>query len=64
LIEYCKKENCINLIKDIYLAVNKEVQSKYWDYYTNKQFFENKRPDIREDFNSLYREIQLQQILK
>lgn len=64
LIEYCKKENCINLIKDIYLKVNEEVQSKTWDYYANKEYFLNKRPDIREDFNSLYRDIQLQQILR
>lgn len=64
LIEYCKKEKCTELVKDIYLKVNKEVQKKVWDYYTNKQYFENKRTDIREDFNSLYIEIQLQQILR
>jgi len=64
LIGYCKKENCIELVKDIYLEVNKEVQNKFWDYYTNKQHFKTKREDIREMFNSLYRDIQLQQILR
>ena len=64
LIDYCKKENCIELIKDIYNNVNKEVQSKSWDYYTNKQYYDIKRDDIRETFNSLYRDIQLQQILR
>ncbi len=64
LIDYCKKENCIDLIKDIYSNVNKEVQSKSWDYYTNKQYYNIKRDDIRETFNSLYRDIQLQQILR
>ena len=64
LIDYCKKEKCIELVKDIYLEVNKIVQSKHWDYYTNRQFYNNKRDDIRETFNSLYRDIQLQQILR
>ena len=64
LIDYCKKEKCIELVKDIYLEVNKIVQSKNWDYYTNRQFYNNKRDDIRETFNSLYRDIQLQQILR
>ena len=43
LIEYCKKENCIELVKDIYLEVNKEVQNKFWDHYANKQYFKTKR---------------------
>ena len=64
LIEYCKKENCIELVKDIYLEVNKEVQNKFWDHYANKQYFKTKREDIRETFNQLYRDIQLQQILR
>jgi len=64
LIDYCKKEKCIELVKDIYLEVNKIVQSKHWDYYTNREFYNNKRDDIRETFNSLYRDIQLQQILR
>lgn len=64
LIDYCKKEKCIELIKDIYENVNKEVQQKSWDYYTNKQYYDIKRDDIRETFNSLYRDIQLQQILR
>jgi hypothetical protein len=64
LIEYCKKENCIELVKDIYLEVNKDVQNKFWDHYANKQYFKTKREDIRETFNTLYRDIQLQQILR
>jgi len=64
LIEYCKKENCIELVKDIYLEVNKDVQNKFWDHYANKQYFKTKREDIRETFNQLYRDIQLQQILR
>lgn len=64
LIEYCKKENCIELVKDIYLIINKEVQAKFWDHFVNKQFFRIEREDIRETFNQLYRDIQLQQILR
>jgi hypothetical protein len=50
--------------KFIYLEVNKEVQNKFWDHYANKQYFKTKREDIRETFNQLYRDIQLQQILR
>lgn len=64
LIEYCKKENCIDIVKEIYDLVNEDVQRKHWDYYSGKEYFNNKRPDIREFFNTLYREIQLQQILR
>ena len=59
-----KYDNCIELVKDIYLEVNKDVQNKFWDYYANKQYFKTKREDIRETFNQLYRDIQLQQILR
>lgn len=64
LIEYCKKENCIELVKDIYLIINKDVQMKVYNYYTNEKLFKHKREDIRETFNQLYRDIQLQQILR
>jgi hypothetical protein len=64
LIDYCKKENCIELVKEVYDLTNKDVQRKYWDYYSGKEHFNNKREDIREYFNILYREIQLQQILR
>lgn len=63
LIDYCKLYNCEDLIKDIYLDINKIVQKKTLDYYSNKSYYEV-REDIRTTFNSLYRDIQLQKILK
>lgn len=64
LIEYCNTENCQDLIKDIYLSVNYEVQRIYYDYYTNQRLYVTEREDIRDSFNSLYREIQIYRLLK
>jgi hypothetical protein len=64
LIDYCKNRNCIDLVKDIYLDINKNVQGKSYDYYTGKEYPNVKNEKIRETFRTLYREIQLQQILK
>jgi len=63
-IEFCNKEKSENLIKDIYLKVNTKVQKSYYDYYQNRSFFLVEREDIRDAFNSLYREIQIYQLLK
>jgi len=63
LVDYCKNENCIELVKDIYFKINIEVQRKSWDHYSNIQYYVI-REDIRETFNQLYRDIQLQQILR
>jgi hypothetical protein len=63
-IEFCDKEKSKYLIKDIYIKVNSKVQSSYYDYYQNKSIFLVEREDIRDAFNSLYREIQIYQLLK
>jgi hypothetical protein len=64
LIEYCQIYDCTDLIKDVYQSVNVDVQKNFWDYYSAKWIYSNNRQDIRERFNTLYRDIQLQQILK
>jgi hypothetical protein len=63
-IEFCIKENSEHLIKDIYLRVNSKVQRSYYDYHQNRNLFLVEREDIRDTFNSLYREIQIYQLLK
>jgi hypothetical protein len=62
LVFYCKKFNCMTLIKEAYDVVNKSVQSKEWDYYANKKFF-TYTEEIREDFLGLYRQIKLAELL-
>jgi hypothetical protein len=62
LVLYCKKFDSMLLIKEVYDHVNKSVQSKDRDYYTNKQFF-TYTEEIREEFNGLYRQIKLADLL-
>lgn len=62
LILYCKKFDSMLLIKDIYEDVNKEVQDKFYDFYSNKQIYSFDE-EIRDEFNSLYRQIKLADLL-
>jgi len=62
MVDWCKKENCLHLIKDSYDLVNKKVQRTTYDYWQNKQVYDYNK-EIRDDFNTLYRDIQISQIL-
>ena len=62
LIKYCKKFDSILLIKEAYDKVNDEVNGKEYDYYTNKNYFLYTE-EIRQEFNSLYRQIKLAELL-
>lgn len=62
LVNWCKKENCIPLIKENYNEVNKKVQKTYYDWYVNKEV-SSYSDDIREEFRTLYRDIQISMIL-
>lgn len=64
LIDYCVKFNCKDKIKEIYLEVNKHVQLTSRNWYSNELIYNVDRIDIRSEFSSLYRDIQLSQILK
>ncbi len=64
LTDYCKEFNCLDKIKEIYSLVNINVQSNYKNWYNNELIYNINRSDIRDEFNSLYRDIQLSQILK
>ena len=63
MVIYCKDNKCLDLIKEIYENVNKQIQKGWYDHYTNKEIHDIPK-HIREEFNSLYRDIQLSQILK
>ena len=62
MVDWCVKEECADLIKECYDVVNKKVQRGYYDYYTNSKKYDYKE-EIREDFRTLYRDIQINQIL-
>lgn len=62
MVDWCKKEDCIDMIKDCYDDIKKTVNRTDYDYYSNKTTWEY-REDIRDDYRTLYRDIQINQIL-
>ena len=62
LVARCKKNDCISLIKENYEKVNTEVQKAYFDYYLNK-YISDYSVEVREEFRTLYRDIQISMIL-
>lgn len=62
MVSWCKKENCFDLIKSNYDSINKKVSRKYHDYYANKDYYEYDET-IREEFRTLYRDIQISLVL-
>lgn len=63
LVKYCKENDCMFYLKEEFDRVNKELQRYYFDYYSQKKIFSNKRQDIRDNFSIIYRQIQIDQIL-
>ena len=52
----------MDIVKDCYDYVNKLVQAQDYDWYTNKSYYIF-NDEIREEFNSLYRQIKIQSLL-
>jgi len=62
IIFYCKKFDSMDIVKDCYDYVNKSVQAQDYDWYTNKSYYIFS-DEIREEFNSLYRQIKIRSLL-
>ena len=62
LVKWTDKENCFNLVKEIYEDVLKVVTRQSWDYYSNKKHYDYCK-EIRDEFQSLYRHIQISKII-
>lgn len=62
MVDWCIKNNCTEIIKECYDDINKKVQKGHYDYWSNKTEY-NYNQKIREDFSTLYRDIQINQIL-
>jgi hypothetical protein len=62
LIDWSEKNDAWYLVKPIYEEINKKIQKKYRDYYLSKDYYEYDF-DIREEFRTLWREIQINKIL-
>lgn len=61
LVKYCKKFDCMTLIKESFDYVNNEVQYEDYDWHSNKKFYPFDE-EVRTEFNSLYRQIKVQSI--
>ena len=46
----------------LYEKINKDVQKEYYDYWQKTKYY-NYNPEIREEFRTLWREIQINKIL-
>jgi hypothetical protein len=62
MTKWVKKEECFSLIKENYDNVKKIVNKQNYDHYSNIKKYEYPQ-EIRDDFDRLYREIQINQIL-
>lgn len=62
MVKWCLRENCIDLIKDCYEQIQTKVNRKDHDYWSNKYTFEYD-DEIRSDYQTLYRDIQINMIL-
>lgn len=62
LTDWATREGCFSLIKENYDDVKKVVNRKYYDYYAKRDVYDYTQ-EIRDDFDRVYREIQINQIL-
>lgn len=62
MVKWSNKHNCYDLIKENFDIVLKRIQYSYYDYWTNKNIYEYSE-NIRTEFQTLYRQIQINQLL-
>ena len=62
IVKYCVENECFDMLKEIYTKVNKKTQDTHWTSF-NTQIYYIPNEEIRENFNSLYRDIIIKQIL-
>jgi len=62
LIDWSEKNDAWYLVKPKYEEINKKIQKSYYDYYQQKDCYDYDF-EIREEFRTLWREIQINKIL-
>jgi hypothetical protein len=62
LIDWSEKNDAWYLVKSKYEEINKKIQKNYYDYYQQKDCYEYEF-EIREEFRTLWREIQINKII-
>jgi hypothetical protein len=58
MVNWCRKENCIDLIKENYKSLGGLVNKSQIDWYSQKKEYDYCE-EIREEYKTLYREIQI-----
>lgn len=62
MVDWAVENDCYDLIKENFDSVLKQVQKKEHDYYSNTSSY-NYSEEIRNEFLTLYRQIQINQII-
>jgi hypothetical protein len=62
MVKWTDKENCFDKVKANYESISKKVERKEYDHFSNNYSYEYK-DEIREEFQSLYRHIQISKII-
>jgi hypothetical protein len=62
LIDWSEKNDAWYLVKPVYEDINKTIQKKYHDYWQKKDYYDFDY-EIREEFRTLWREIQINKII-
>jgi hypothetical protein len=62
MVDFCEKNDCHALLKGCYDKVKKTVMVGHHDYYSSSDFY-NYPLEIRDEFENLYRDIQINRII-
>lgn len=62
MIDWANEEKCFSLIKDNYMKAKSKVNRFYYNHYTKIKNYDYEE-EIRDEFDSLYREIIMLQLL-
>jgi hypothetical protein len=62
MVKWTNKENCFDKVKPNYELINKKVERREYNPFSNKYLYEYK-DEIRQEFQSLYRHIQISKII-
>lgn len=62
MVKWSIKNNCYGLIKENFDIISKRVHRNSYDYWVNKNIYQYS-DDIRTEFQTLYRQIQINQLL-
>jgi hypothetical protein len=63
MCDWIAENNCLELAKDVYDSMTKSVNYHYTDYYNGRKDIYTYPEDVREEWPTIWREIQINSIL-